>query len=152
MTDATVYTLFEAARKAAREGERYRAVSLYNQIVEKHPDSDEAVVSKREIKEIEESGALAMDDSVPNEALAESGGNNRSKQTSASRSMTYILLLGIVISLLLTIWMFRYGYETKSIGSTTCVERVNLLTGDRCLFSGNIVACSPIGTAKQCRR
>lgn len=153
MTDESVYTLFEAARNAAREGERYRAVSFYNQIVENHPDSDEAVVARREMKEIEESGKLAIHDSLPDEPLAEeSGNNNRSKQTPASWSLTHVLMLGIVISLLLIIWMFRYDYVTNSIGSTTCVERVNRLTGDRCLFSGNIVACSHIGTSKQCSR
>lgn len=52
MTEETVYSLFDSARNAAKEGDRARAESLYKRVIEEYPDSPEAGVASRELKEL----------------------------------------------------------------------------------------------------
>lgn len=52
MADETVYSLFDAARNAARASDKEKAKSLYKQVIEEFPDSVEAGVASRELKEL----------------------------------------------------------------------------------------------------
>lgn len=52
MTNETVYSLFDSARNAARASEKAKAESLYKQVIEEYPDSMEAGVASRELKEL----------------------------------------------------------------------------------------------------
>lgn len=52
MAEDTVYSLFDAARNAAKTGDTNRAESLYKRVIEEYPDSSEAGVASRELKEL----------------------------------------------------------------------------------------------------
>lgn len=52
MTDETVYSLFDAARNAVKASDEEKAKSLYKRVIEEFPDSVEAGVASRELKEL----------------------------------------------------------------------------------------------------
>lgn len=56
----------------------------------------------------------------------------------------------IVACIVIVAWFFRYEYVTKTIRDTSCVERIDRFTGDRCLFSDNVPACTKIVAALPC--